>query len=194
MNASNPITQFGEWFEAATRAGLDKPNAMTLATVSREGKLSARIVLLSSFDERGFVFHTNYESQKGQAIAQSSRAALVFWWDVLGHQVRIEGRIEKTSAAESDVYFAGRPRDSQIGAWASDQSRVIESRERLEARAAEFEKKFEGTAVPRPPHWGGYRVVPDAMEFWINRDSRLHDRFLFSRAPDGAWRRERLAP
>jgi pyridoxamine 5'-phosphate oxidase len=193
MNA-NPIAQFAEWFSRASSCGIDKPHAMTLATVGADGRASARMVLLSSFDERGFVFHTNYESEKARAIAGNPQVALVLWWDPLGYQVRIEGRAEKTSAAESDAYFAGRPRGSQLGAWASHQSEVIESRVVLEQRLHELEREHQGRPVPRPPHWGGYRVTPYAIEFWENRENRLHERLRFERVDNGVWRRQRLAP
>ena len=193
-NTDNPIAIFREWFEAAARAGIDKSNAMTLATVDADGRADARVVLLSSFDERGFVFHTNYRSRKGEQLARNPWVSLVFWWDPLGYQVRIEGRAQPTAAEESDRYFSGRPRGSQLGAWASEQSREIENRESLEARARDLERLHEGRAVPRPPHWGGYRVVPRAIEFWQNRDNRLHDRVRYVRSDDGDWHRMRLAP
>lgn len=191
---TDPIALFAEWFDAAARGGIDKPHAMTLATVGAGAQPAARVVLLSSFDERGFVFHTNYESAKGRELSANSRVALVFWWDPLGRQVRVEGRAEKTSPAESDAYFARRPRGSQLGAWASDQSRIIESRAALEHRMHTLEREYEGKPVPRPPHWGGYRVTPTALEFWENRENRLHERVRFERRPEGGWRRVLLAP
>ncbi len=166
---------------------------MALATVGPGGRPAVRMVLLSSFDERGFVFHTNYRSRKGEEIAQSSRVALSLWWDPLARQVRVEGRAERTSAAESDAYFAGRPRGSQLGAWASNQSAVIPDRAVLEERVLEAERRYAGGPVPRPPHWGGYRVVPDLIEFWEGRESRLHDRIRYRREA-GGWVAERLAP
>jgi len=190
----DPITLFAEWFAEASHAGIDKPHAMTLATAAADGQPSARTVLLSSFDGRGFVFHSNYESRKALEMADNPRVALVFWWDPLGYQVRIEGRVEKTSAAESDAYFAGRPRGSQLGAWASDQSRAIERRAVLEERLAARTREYDGRPVPRPPHWGGYRVTPQAIEFWEHRDNRLHQRVRFERDPGGAWRSALLAP
>lgn len=194
MTSHDPLALFADWFAAAAAvAGIDKPNAMTLATETA-GLPSARIVLLSSFDARGFVFHTNYESRKSREIAANARVALVFWWDPLGRQVRIEGRAEQTSAAESDAYFARRPRGSQLGAWASEQSRVIASREVLEARMQALEREYAGASVPRPAHWGGFRVVPEAIEFWEHRDNRLHERLRYTRDASGAWRAERLAP
>jgi pyridoxamine 5'-phosphate oxidase len=190
----DPIALFAQWYENAGHAGIDKPHAMALATVDSAYRPHCRIVLLSSFDQRGFVFHTNYESRKGDELADSAEVALVFWWDPLGLQVRIEGTVQKTSVAESDAYWAKRPRGSQLGAWASDQSRPIESRDVLEARLQELEQKYCDRPVPRPPHWGGYRVSPRAMEFWENRDNRLHDRVRYERVAPGEWRSVRLAP
>lgn len=192
--SDDPIAQFAAWFALAHASGIPKANAMTLATASADGRPSSRMVLLSSFDERGFVFHTNYASQKGQDIAANARVALVLWWDPLGLQVRVEGRAEKTSAAEADAYFAKRPRGSQLGALASEQSRVLQSRAALEQRMQALEREYAGRSVPRPAHWGGYRVTPEVIEFWENRDNRLHDRVRFERLPDGGWRRMLLAP
>ncbi len=194
MTSNNPLALFADWFERASRAGIDKPHAMVLATAGADGPPSARVVLLTSHDERGFVFHTNYESEKGAEIAENDWVALVFWWDPLGYQVRIEGRAEKTSAAESDAYFAKRPRGSQLGAWASDQSRAIPSREWLEERVRALEQQYRGRSVPRPPHWGGYRVIPHAFEFWQDRADRLHERIRYERDAQGGWRSTRLAP
>lgn len=191
---TNPITQFGEWFAKASQCGIDKPHAMTLSTVGSDGCPTARMVLLSSYDERGFVFHTNYESDKARAIAANPDVALVFWWDPLGRQVRIEGRVEKTGEADSDAYFAKRPRGSQLGAWASNQSRTISRYAELENRLRELEAEYRDRPVPRPPHWGGYRVIPSAIEFWENRDNRLHHRVRFERHAVGAWRSRYLAP
>jgi pyridoxamine 5'-phosphate oxidase len=195
MNMSHdPIALFAEWYaRASSVAGIDKPHAMTLATEAGS-RPSARIVLLSSFDERGFVFHTNYESRKGRELEANARVALVFWWDPLGYQVRIEGTARKTAPAESDAYFARRPRGSQLGAWASDQSRVIPEYAVLETRMQALEREYAGRPVPRPPHWGGYRVTPEVIEFWEHRDNRLHERVRYVRGPAGAWRVERLAP
>jgi len=193
--ASEPLRLFEEWFEQARAAGVDKPQAMALATSGANGHADCRMVLMSLLDVRGFVFHTNYHSRKGEQLAVHAWATLLFWWDAIGRQVRIEGPVEKTSAEESDIYFASRPRGSQLGAWASEQSRVINSREALDRALAEREKEFEGRPVSRPPGWGGYRVIPVSMEFWENRDNRLHDRLRYQRLDGGTdWSVERLAP
>ncbi|MBK1988442.1 pyridoxamine 5'-phosphate oxidase [Sphaerospermopsis aphanizomenoides BCCUSP55] len=190
----NPFIQFKFWFEQALAAQLPEPNAMTLATSSPDGKPSARMVLLKNFDERGFVLFTNYNSNKGQEIAANPHAALVFWWAELERQVRILGTVEKISSEESDGYFEMRPPGSRLGAWASNQSEVIPSREILEAQLQEFQRKYENQEVPRPPHWGGFRVIPQEIEFWQGRSSRLHDRLLYTRLNDGGWKIERLSP
>ena len=192
--STNPITQFAAWFARASKCGIDKPHAMTLSTVGADGRPTARMVLLSSFDERGFVFHTNYESDKARAMAVNPNVALVLWWDPLGLQVRIDGRVEKTNDAESQAYFAKRPRGSQLGAWASNQSRTISGYAELEERLRELQAQYRDRVVPRPPHWGGYRVVPNAIEFWQHRDDRLHHRVRFERDAAGAWRSRYLAP
>jgi pyridoxamine 5'-phosphate oxidase len=189
----NPIEQFRRWFDEALAADLHEPNAMTLATTS-DGHPSARIVLLKGFDERGFVFYTNYEGRKSRELETNPYAALVFYWGELERQVRIEGRVSRVSEEESDTYFAGRPRGSQLGAWASEQSRPIEDRVALEERLRELEAEYEGREVPRPPFWGGYCVEPEVIEFWQGRENRLHDRLIYRRSEGGGWRRERLQP
>jgi pyridoxamine 5'-phosphate oxidase len=167
---------------------------MTLATATRDGRPSARLVLLKGFDADGFVFFTNYQSRKGEELAENPYAALVFWWAELGRQVRIEGPVERVSDEESDEYFRTRPREARIGAVASDQSRVLPDRATLEARVANVEAELAGRDVPRPAHWGGYRVRPETFEFWQGRENRLHDRLRFRRASDGSWTVERLYP
>ncbi|MBU6334229.1 MAG: pyridoxamine 5'-phosphate oxidase [Chloroflexi bacterium] len=189
---ADPIEQFDRWFSQAIAAGIREPNAMTLATVA-DGQPAARIVLLKSFDAAGFVFYTNRQSQKGQELAANPRAALVFYWTDLERQVRIVGTTEAVSDAESDAYFASRPAGARIGAWASAQSTVLAGRAELEARVADITARFADGAIPRPPHWGGYRVVPTAVEFWQGRVSRLHDRLVYQRQATG-WSLERRAP
>jgi pyridoxamine 5'-phosphate oxidase len=189
---ADPFQQFHAWMREAIEAQALEPTAMTLATVDASGRPSARIMLLKGLDERGFVFYTNYASRKGGELAASPRAALVFFWRELERQVRVEGTVEKVSAEESDEYFGVRPLGSRIGAWASTQSAVIESRGWLEARVKEAAAKY-GESPPRPPHWGGYRVIPAALEFWQGRQSRLHDRIAYARAGSG-WKRSRLSP
>jgi pyridoxamine 5'-phosphate oxidase len=190
--APSPFTQFDNWLKEAIAAQLPEPNAMTLATVSAGGRPSTRVVLIKGTDERGPVWFTNYQSRKGRELADNPFAALQFHWVELERVVRIEGRVEKVSDAESDAYFNGRPLDSRIGAWASPQSETISGRSVLVARAAEYAARFL-LRPPRPPHWGGYRLLPDRFEFWQGRPSRLHDRIVY-RLQDGAWRIERLAP
>ncbi|BAY96728.1 pyridoxal 5'-phosphate synthase [Tolypothrix tenuis PCC 7101] len=190
----NPFMQFKQWFDQALAAQLPEPNAMTLATAMPDGKPSARMVLLKNFDERGFVFFTNYNSRKGQELAENPQAALVFWWAELERQVRITGQVEKVSEAESDQYFYSRPENSRLGAWASNQSEVIESREVLEQRLQELQDKYETQDIPRPVNWGGLRVIPVEVEFWQGRPSRLHDRLLYTRLDNGNWKIERLSP
>ncbi len=193
-NASDadPLRQFQHWFDQALAAELPEPNAMTLATVGPEGRPSTRIVLIKGMDARGLVWYTNYASRKGRELAQHPFAALQFHWVELERVVRIEGRVEKTSAEESDAYYASRPLDSRLGAWASPQSEVIASRASLVAAAAKAAARH-ALNPPRPPHWGGYRLQPDRWEFWQGRKSRLHDRLRY-RLQDGLWLRERLAP
>ena len=189
----NPVEQFRHWFDEALAANLHEPNAMTVATATRDGRPSARVVLLKSFDERGFVFYTNYEGRKGRELEENPRAALLFYWGELERQVRIEGAVSRVSEEESDAYYASRPRGSRLGALASEQSRAIEGRGALEGRISSLEAEYEGREVPRPPFWGGYRVEPEATEFWQGRENRLHDRLLYRRG-DGGWKMERLQP
>lgn len=190
----DPIKQFARWFADANAAGLKLPNAMTLATATPDGLPSARVVLLKEFDADGFVFYTNYDSQKGRELELNPRAALCFYWTELDRQVRITGSVTKTSREESEAYFHTRPVDSQLGAWASRQSAVIAGRDVLEERMRELVREYEGGEVPLPPYWGGYRLAPDVIEFWQNRLSRLHDRLRYARQADGAWLIERLSP
>jgi pyridoxamine 5'-phosphate oxidase len=190
----DPFKQFQTWFSDALAANLLEPNAMTLATVTRDGKPSARAVLLKGFDVRGFVFYTNYESRKGQELAENPWAALVLFWAELERQVRIEGKIEKCSALESDTYFRSRPLGSRLGAWASHQSQVISSRKVLEHRLEELMAEYANRDVPRPSYWGGYRLNPTSIEFWQGRPNRLHDRLRYRLLTDGSWLIERLSP
>ena len=192
--ADDPLAQFEAWFRAANEAGVPEPNAMTLATVDADGRPDARVVLLKGISEGGFVFFTDYRSAKGRELDARPEAALVFWWHPLARQVRVSGRVVRTSPAESDGYYVTRPEGSRLGAWASVQSSEIADRGVLEARLAEATARFAGGAIPRPPHWGGYRLVPDALEFWQGRTSRLHDRFRYTRTPEHPWRRARLSP
>jgi pyridoxamine 5'-phosphate oxidase len=190
----NPFQQFADWWQQAIESEIDEVNAMTLATASLEGVPSARIVLLKGYDEKGFVFYTNYESAKGQELAENPRASLLFFWKELERQVRITGLVEKVSATESDEYFLSRPTGSQIGAWASPQSHIIENRSWLENKVKELEAKFSTEKLARPSHWGGYRVKPVIIEFWQGRSSRLHDRIQYTLQENGSWKIERLAP
>ena len=189
----DPVQQFSLWFGEALKAELLDTNAMTLATASRDGVPAARIVLLKGFDEAGFVFFTNYESAKARDLEDNPRACLLMFWAVLERQVRITGKVARTSPQESEAYFHSRPFESQIGAWASAQSQKVNERSVLESRYAELAEKYAGVPVPLPPFWGGYRVAPESIEFWQGRKSRLHDRLLYVRR-DGRWERSRLAP
>jgi pyridoxamine 5'-phosphate oxidase len=191
--ANDPFDQFSRWFEQAQKAQVPEPNAMTLATVY-EGRPSARIVLLKGIDS-GFCFYSNFESRKGQEMAANPHAALVFLWHSMERQIRIEGMVEKVADAVADAYYASRPLSSQLGAWVSPQSQVIASREVLENKESELSKQFSGTTMKRPPHWGGYRVLPEMIEFWQGRTSRLHDRLRYTKTLSaGRWKIERLAP
>ncbi len=190
----DPMVEFSVWLQEAERAGVALPIAMTLATANRSARPAARTVLLRGVDERGFVFFSNYESRKGRELAENPYAALTFHWLPLSRQVRVEGRVEKLEANESDAYFDNRPRGRRIGAHASAQSRVIKDRYFLEQRFADAVREFEGQAVPRPAHWGGYRVVPDLLEFWREGEHRLHDRLRYRRDNAANWVLERLAP
>ncbi len=190
---AEPLVQFRAWFTHALNGGVPEPNAMTLATVGANGRPASRPVLIKDFDARGIVWYTNYESRKAGDLAAHPFAALQFHWVEQERVVRIEGRVEKVSDEESDTYFASRPLASRLGAWASPQSREIESRAGLAAKAAEYGVRF-GLHPPRPPHWGGYRLIPDYWEFWQGRASRLHDRITYRLQPDGSWRKARLAP
>ncbi len=192
--AADPFIQFGRWWDDALKSELDEVNAMTLATASLTGLPDARIVLLKSFTDAGFVFFTNYSSQKGKELAENPRACLVFFWKELERQVRVTGSVAKVSAPESDEYYNSRPVGSRIGAWASPQSSVIESREIIEKNIEKIEEQFVGTEITRPFHWGGYVVMPTVIEFWQGRTNRLHDRLQYSKMQDGTWKIERLAP
>lgn len=191
--AAEPLVQFRIWFDAALASGIVEPNAMLLSTADADGRPSARVVLLKDIDDRGLSFYTNYNSRKADDIAANPRVSLTFWWQELERQVRVEGRAEQLAESESDLYFASRPRGSRLGAWASPQSAVVASREELEHALEEVETRFGDGDVARPPHWGGYRVVPDVVEFWQGRPARLHDRIRYRRSSD-KWLIERLAP
>ena len=192
--SENPIDQFRNWFENALKANLVEPNAMMLATVDFQGRPSARMVLLKGFNDNGFVFFTNYNSRKARELAENPYSAMTFWWDNLVQQIRIEGKCEKVSSQESDEYFDSRGVGSKIGALASNQSDVIQGRELIEGRFRELTKEFRDGVVPRPSHWGGYRLVPSAIEFWQGRENRLHDRFRYKRLTNHQWSIERLSP
>jgi len=190
----NPIDLFRRWFDAAVNSGSRLPESMTLATATRDGKPSARVVLLKEFDNEGFVFYTNYNSSKAHQLEENPYAALVMHWTVIDRQVRVEGPVERVSPDRSDEYFRSRPRDSQIGALASPQSEVIEGRQVLERRFKDFDKFYRDRHVERPAHWGGYLVKPERIEFWQNRSGRMHDRILYERESSGSWSIKRLAP
>lgn len=190
---ADPLMQFGKWIDEAVNWQVDEPTAMTLSTVASNGRPSARVVLLKQADENGFCFFTNYESRKGKELAENTAAALLFFWPQLQRQIRIEGYVEKMSAAESDQYFQSRPRGSQLGAVVSPQSTPIPDRSSLEDKLAELEARYAGKAIDKPAHWGGYRLKPDYFEFWQGGSNRLHDRLVYERQ-DGAWRIGRLAP
>lgn len=189
----DPILQFRHWMAQALTAEVLEPNAMTLATASIDGKPSARIVLIKGVDQQGFTFFTNYLSTKGQQLADNPHAALLFYWSELERQVRITGHINILSEQESDAYYHSRPLDSRLGAWASEQSQIISNRECLVERMEQFAQRF-GEHPPRPPHWGGYRLIPEQIEFWQGRPSRLHDRICYQRMPEGGWKIYRVAP
>ena len=190
----DPIELFRRWFDEAARAGMPQVNAMTLATAGADGRPSARVVLLKGVDDRGFQFFTNYESRKAGELDANPHAALVFLWIPLERQVRVTGEVRRLSREESDAYFATRPRGSQVGAWASQQSRPLDARGELEERWQELEERYGHDPVPRPEHWGGFLVVPREIEFWQGRENRLHDRFVYTAAGDGGWTRRRLQP
>ena len=191
---NNPFEQFHTWFEDARRTALKVPMAMTLSSLSSEGRISSRIVLLARYDNHGFVFFTNYGSRKAQEVTLHPCVSLLFYWEPLGRQIRIEGNAVRLSAAESDLHFISRPRGNQISAYASYQSQEIESRDDLIAGFEKFTRKFENQDVPRPSHWGGYRIVPDLFEFWQDGEHRLHDRLRYVLQKEGEWKIERLAP
>lgn len=189
----DPVLQFEKWFKEAVDAHVNEPNAMTVCTASKDGKPSARILLLRNFNEDGFVFYTNYTSRKGSEILDNPNCALLFFWPELERQVRIEGVLQKQTAEESDLYFKTRPRGSKLGAWTSEQSKVISSRDVLDKEYEILSKKYPGEDIPRPPYWGGFLLKPVSIEFWQGRPSRLHDRILYTKE-NGNWKIERLAP
>ncbi|MCB0193052.1 MAG: pyridoxamine 5'-phosphate oxidase [Anaerolineae bacterium] len=191
---ADPVEQFKAWLDDAIATDIIEPHAMTLATATASGIPSARVVLLRGYDAKGFVFYTNYDSQKGKELAENPYAALTFYWASLHRQVRISGTVSRISAIESNHYFQSRPKSSQIGAWSSKQSQVLNSREELEDEFKEFEAEFQEKDVPRPPYWGGFIVSPEIIEFWQGRPSRLHDRFRYKLQGDGSWMIERLSP
>jgi pyridoxamine 5'-phosphate oxidase len=190
----DPLKQFDAWFDEAVKANLPDPSAMALATVGADRRPALRMVLLKGFGPRGFVFYTNYESRKGRELAENPQVAACFWWDGLDRQVRIEGSVEQLSPEESDAYFQTRRRESQLAAWASEQSTTLDSRATLERRFKELETQHKDKPVTRPPHWGGFRIRPTTIEFWQGRQQRLHDRLRYRRGDDGTWVLERLSP
>jgi pyridoxamine 5'-phosphate oxidase len=192
--AEEPFRLFAAWLDEATQSEINDPNGVALATVDQDGMPNVRMVLLKGFDESGFVFYTNFESAKGREILGSMKAAMCFHWKSLRRQVRVRGSVEIVSEAEADAYFASRPRGSRIGAWASKQSRPLESRFALEKAVAEFTARYVLGEIPRPPYWSGFRIAPDTIEFWHDRPFRLHDRLVFSRRKDGSWEKDRLYP
>lgn len=192
--AANAFEQFSRWWSEAKNSHLHEINAMTLSIATKDGIPSSRIVLLKGYDERGFIFFTNYESAKGLVLAENPKASLLFFWKELERQIRIDGSVEKVSAVESDSYFKSRPTGSRVGAWASPQSTVIENRGIIEEKFLKYEKQFDNEIIPRPPHWGGYIVKPEKIEFWQGRSSRLHDRIRYTLQSNFSWKRERLAP
>ena len=193
--ARDPFTQFQTWFDAANAAGVPEPNAMVVATASAEGRPSSRVVLMRGFDDRGFVFYTNYQSRKGSDLAANPFASCVWFWQSMERQVRVEGLVVKVEPSESDDYWNGRPKNSKLGAWVSDQSSPVESRQALETELETLQQRFPGDEIPRPPHWGGFRIIPTVVEFWQGRRSRLHDRIVYQRSgPDQPWNPVRLAP
>lgn len=190
----NPLSQFHRWFEEAVTSEVSDVTAATLSTANKEGRPSGRIVLLKQFDERGFVFFTNYESKKAKDLQENPHASLLFYWSVLERQVRIEGKVERTSPKESFEYFRTRPMESKLGAWASMQSSVVSARDILEMAFASMKKKYQNGEIPLPPFWGGYRVIPDSFEFWQGRPNRLHDRVFYSKNSEDVWKVSRLSP
>ena len=191
---TNPLQQFGVWFAAALTAEIPDVNAMSLATATPDGKPSVRIVLLRGFDENGFVFFTNYESEKGKQLDANPQAEVAFYWTQLERQIRISGSVERTSREDSAAYFHLRPVGSRLGAWVSKQSQVIDARQVLDSRLQQMTERYEKGEIPLPPHWGGFRIKPDKYEFWQGRPNRLHDRFRYARRADGTWMIDRLAP
>jgi pyridoxamine 5'-phosphate oxidase len=190
----DPLVEFGRWYRLAEESGVAQPDAMALATATSDGVPSARMVLLKGVDGGGFVFYTNHESRKARELAENPRAALILYWSPIRRQVRVTGRVDRVSAEESEAYFRTRPHGSRLAAWASRQSSAIEGRAVLEDEYRRLEGEYAGGDVPLPPFWGGYRVTPDVIEFWMGRENRLHDRLRYTRRPDGSWQIDRLAP